>query len=206
MYIATLPRLRKTLATLGILASVLLVAGSTYYVFRPARLPAETLNPASRGSSVMSVYGYPWQPERLDLVAQDASLVVEGVIDEVLPPVWTTSDGAAPGDIRRAFEQASAHIRTPFRLSVDRAFKGSGVPRTLVFSVYGGAVGESIVTTDELERLKRGSKVIMFLKEHPKFPNVSSRFSPNLFFVIDGDVAHGPTRDVPVPDIVRQLQ
>jgi hypothetical protein len=210
MRILTLPRLSNSLVAI-ILLSFLLVGGLTYYILSSGSSPqasntdtSPSIEPFEPGTQ--RILGTSFQPEDLNALKSQSVVVVMGTVTEVLPSVWTTNDGVVPSDIRQTFEKASAHIRTPFRLAVERVYKANEVPSILEFSVYGGTTKDFNLISEDLERLKAGATVIMFMREHPQFTNVSSRLYPNLFFVVEGNVASGPVRDIPLSELESQIQ
>ncbi|MBI2916979.1 MAG: hypothetical protein HYY01_03210 [Chloroflexi bacterium] len=194
------------------LVSALLIAGSTYYAYYVLRASTSTHGAGAGATSIGSmtgVFSYPWQPKdgvEVKSAAQDAVIVAVAVVREVLPATWTTPDGSQPADVRDAFEKASAHIRTPIRMSVERVLKGDRVGDSLVISVYGGRADGTVVTTSDLDPLKPGVRVLLFLEELPRFSNPPSRLYPALTYVVDGEVAHGPMFDVPLADLIAQLK
>ncbi len=190
------------------MASVLIAGGGTYYALAksgqdPEPVPQSATEQA--GTSIMT-FSYPWQPDDLRVAKDDAAVVVQGTVKEVLPAVWTTPDNTPPADARQAYEQATAHIRTPIRLSVERRFKGNNIPDDLILSTYGGTLGSTTVLTESNDLLKPGTRVVLFLKDQPSFANVQSSLQPTLILVVDGDVARGPISNVPLSRLVSELE
>ena len=103
------------------------------------------------------------------------------------------------------------HIRTPVQLSVKRVFKGESVGDTLKFSFVGGRVGDTAHIFDGNESYEDGSRIIVFLATgKPGGParNVESEYGlyPRMHLIVKGDVAQGPTKDIPMKELLRQLQ
>jgi hypothetical protein len=79
----------------------------------------------------------------------------------------------------------------------------------IVFSVVGGRVGDTAVLTEDLDTYKSGRRIIVFLfKGPPGNPAATvhpSGLYPSTPLVIEGSVARGPVRNVPLAELISQL-
>ncbi len=154
---------------------------------------------------------YVGQPDDFSRALESSELVVEGVIDHLYPARWTTTDPAGPGVVtKEVAKDASVQIRTPVQLSVKQVFKGESVGDTLKFSFVGGRVGDTALIYAGNETFEEGSRIIVFLgkAEHGSPPhNVEpDALYPRLHLVVKGNVAQGPIKDIPMEELLQQLQ
>ena len=166
---------------------------------------------AEGAANVISTDVYIGQPDDFSSALARSDLVVEGVIDELYPARWSTVDNAAPGTItREVVKDLATHIRTPVQLSVKRVFKGKSVGDTLKFSFVGGRVGDTAHVYEWNDVFEEGTLVIVFLaKGGPGSAahNVEPQgLYPRMRLVVRGDVAQGPTKDIPMKELLGQLQ
>ncbi len=194
---------------LNLVLSILIAAAGTYYVLEQHPVPAAPTSPTGQQPAhVMTIHHYPGQPETWTALTQDADVVVEGVVERVLPARWTTPDGNAPTTLYQS--DSAVHIRTPVRLRVTRVFKGQPVPASLVFSFLGGQVGDATWASEEQEIYQPGTRLLVFLYRgqvgSPPAQIDPGALFPSIPLVIEGDVAHGPIKDIPVADLVQQIQ
>ena len=136
---------------------------------------------------------------------------MEGVIDEIYPPVWTTVDGVGPvSPTEEDVKNTVVHIPTPVQLSVKRVFKGESVGDVLKFSFVGGQVGDTVQTFEWNDTFEEGTRVIVFLaKGNPGGPasNVEEQaLYPKMHLIVKGDFAQGPIKEIPMGDLLRQLE
>ena len=166
---------------------------------------------AVEAANVIATNVYLGQPDDFSSELERSDLVVEGVIDELYPAQWSTIDGAAPGTITRDIvKDLAIHIRTPVQLSVKRVFKGESVGDTLKFSFVGGRVGDTAHVYEWNDVFEQGTRVIVFLaKGGPgnAAHNVESQgFFPRMHLVVKGDFAQGPIKEIPIKELLQQLQ
>jgi hypothetical protein len=194
---------------LSLTLALLIAGGGTYYAFHPSRQDGSTTAlTAADPPSVTLIESYTGQPDNFTSIAKNADYVIQGVIEEVSSATWTTPDGKAPEQTNE--QNPLVQIRTPVRLSVERIFKGRELPRTVVFSFIGGKVGNSVMMSEDTEIYKPGNRLIVFLykgqadsapgRVHP------DALFPSMPFVIDGNIAHGPAKDVPLTDLIAQIE
>ena len=160
--------------------------------------------------NIIHTQAYVGQPDDFGPQLARSHIVVEGVIDELYPARWTTPQPAGPGVItKEVAKNPNIHIRTPVQLSVKRVFKGESVGDTLKFSFVGGRVGDTALVYEGNETFEEGSRVIVFLgKGKPGSPahNVEPEaLYPRLHLVVRGDVAQGPIKDIPMKELLQQL-
>ena len=162
--------------------------------------------------NIIRTHAYIGQPDDFSSQLDRSDLVVEGVIDELYPARWSTVDNADPGTLTEDhLKDIAIHIRTPVQPSVKRVFKGESVGDTLKFSFVGGRVGDTAHIFDGNESYEDGSRIIVFLATgKPGGParNVESEYGlyPRMHLIVKGDVAQGPTKDIPMKELLRQLQ
>ncbi|MGH7964031.1 MAG: hypothetical protein ACRERD_19795, partial [Candidatus Binatia bacterium] len=133
-------------------------------------------------------------------MAQRADIVVEGVIEELLPATWTTPNGHAPTTvheeaIKLTQQNPLIQIRTPIRLRVERMFKGETerIGNELGFSVVGGRVGDvAVVNETTLPLFKPGTRIVAFLHigepDSPAALAYPSALWPSRFLIVEGAV------------------
>ena len=166
---------------------------------------------AEGAANVILTDVYIGQPDDFSSALERSDLVVGGVIDELYPARWSTVDNAAPGTItREVVKDLAIHIRTPVQLSVKRVFKGKSVGDTLKFSFVGGRVGDTAHVYEWSDVFEEGTRVIVFLaKGGPGSAahNVEPQgLYPRMHLVVRGDVAQGPIKDIPMKELLGQLQ
>lgn len=173
-------------------------------------------NYAIGATALIWTQGYVGQPDDFSSQFDRSDLVIEGVIDELYLARWSSVDGAAPDilttdDLNKIASNNSAiHIRTPVQLLVKQIFKGKSIGDTLKFSFVGGRVGDTAQIVDWNEAFQEGTRIIVFLATGaPGSParNVEANgFYPRMHLVVEGDVAQGPTKDIPIKELLGQLQ
>ena len=141
---------------------------------------------------------YDWDKLVIDLARRSS---VDGAAPNTLPPYdWS----------KLATNHSAIHIRTPVQLLVKQIFKGKSIGDTLKFSFMGGRVGDTAHIVDWNESFQEGARIIVFLATGaPGSPvrNVeASGFYPRMHLVVEGDVAQGPVKDIPIKELLRQLQ
>lgn len=233
----------EIIRAVSILSSLLVMIVSTWYV-----VSRDVGEVRSTPHVVLAVSSYEGQPDNFVSVAETADIIVEGVVEKVLPAKWTTQDGKMPKEIENLLSGASKNegptdssvsdstplpllqptsaptnaleadprglnpnhqIRTPVLFSVQKVFKGENVKDKIIFSVLGGTVDD--VTMDAGEGVyKPGAHLIVFLyrgkpDSAPAKAHVDALF-PSMPLVIDGNIAHGPIRDISVVELVEQIQ
>ena len=166
---------------------------------------------AEGAANVISTDVYIGQPDDFSLALERSDLVVEGVIDELYPARWSTVDNAAPGTITRdVVKDLAIHIHTPVQLSVKRVFKGKSVGDTLKFSFVRERVGDTAHVYEWNDVFEEGTLVIAFLAKGglgSAAHNVEPQgLYPRIHLVVRGDVAQGPIKDIPMKELLGQLQ
>ncbi len=196
---------RRARILLSILLSILIVGVGTYYL----RHRNSAFEATSRAGASVEVFSYYIQPDDWKREAEAVDVVVQGVIQEVLPSAWTTPDGK-PATESEWMNNDTYQIRTPARLAVERVFKGSNIDDSLTFDFAGGKVGGiTVAAGEDGNPYKVGARVILLLrKSEPGSP--SDRVNPSGFYpvaslVIEGNTARGPQKNAPLPEVVRQL-
>lgn len=193
---------------LSLMLSILIAGSGTYYALAQRPVPAvPRQQSAPQSAQASTIHSYTGQPETWTALTQDADLVVEGVVERLLPARWTTLDGTAPTTPQH--NDPTVHIRTPVRFTVTRVFKGQRVPPSVIFSIPGGQVGAAALASEETEIYNPGTHLLVFLyrgqASSPPAQIDSGALFPSMPLVIEGDVAHGPIKDVPVADLVQQI-
>jgi len=187
----------KSRAWLWSLALSVIIAGlGTAYAFR-------TPEP-----KLIKMHGYTSQPEDLQPVTDLSTYVVEGVVKQVLPAQWTTPDKRRPLALQKALSDPDFQLRTPVRILVQTVYKGTNVPRTLLFTLPGGLEGDLKIQHEGAPELRPGMKILVFLSEAPPKAGPWARISrlyPQLYFVVDGDILHGPLKDVQRAEVQSKL-
>lgn len=151
------------------------------------------------------------QPDDFSAEFKRSDIVVEGVIQQLYPARWTTIDGAAPEKLTPdVLKDLSIHIRTPVELAVKRVFKGDSVGDTLKFSFVGGRVGDTAYVFDWNYVFEKGTRVIVFLAKgevgDAAHKVEAQGLYPQMHLVVKGGLAQGPIKDVPLKELVQQLQ
>lgn len=207
MWSSSLRNHRVWWVVLSTAIALTIAAVGSYYVFVTqdndfseqnfAQLPAYAVG----ATVVVWTHAYIGQPDDYSSYLKDADIVVEGVIDELYPARWFTADGTGLETLTEDdLKNPDLHVRTPVQLSVKRVFKGESVGDTLKFSFIGGRVGDTAYVFEGNESYEEGAQVILFLK------NGAVGFSPRAYLLVKGDVAQGPIKDIPMEDLLRQLQ
>ena len=209
--------LRRTRGIAILALAALLVAAAATYAFSPneAPVPAPLGIPEwAVGAEHLSITdSYPSQPSDFDRSVSRSDLVARGVITEVMASRWATPSGAAPDDLGsyESLKAGSGQIRTPVVFAVNEAYKG-GVPDDdmLVFSYEGGRVGDTVQVVDNNHDIfAKGNQLIVFLSrggpDNPASHVSNSGLYPRLQLVVEGDVARGSKRDVPLQGVLQQL-
>lgn len=158
---------------------------------------------------------YMTQPDDLRTLANQSSFVVEGTISQVYPARWTTPDGNRPANLQDMTTNPQIQLRTPVRVLVGKVFKGSNdlaasmaQDRSVLFSMPGGSDGQITVQNEDNPTPKLGATVRIFLSKAPPVagPWVSiSPIYPQMIFTVDGDILHGPQKDVPLAAFDQQI-
>lgn len=197
---------------LSVFLSLIIAAVATYYVIQSNEASKSGLSEYATGATnIVAVDTYVGQPDDFTAEAQRADIVVEGVIETLLPARWSTPDGAPPDKLTlEVLKNLNVHIRTPVRLSVKRVFKGNNIGNTLMFSFVGGRVGDTAIVAEGNESYAQGNSIIVFLSkggpDNPASIVDPSGLFPRTHLVVKGEVAQGPIKDIPLKDLVRQIQ
>lgn len=201
-------------ALFAVLVLLMVVAGAAAAVrTNPAitgRTGSAAHQTAAAGAAKVIVEShYAGQPNDFRRLATEADLVIEGVIQETLPAQWTTADGRAPTTFHGPGANPKDQIRTPIRLSVTRAFKGARVGDAVTFSIVGGRVGDTALLTEDLDTYAKGQRVIVFLSkggpDNPATVVHPAGLYPVMTLVVEGGVARGPVKAIPLTELVPQL-
>ena len=205
---------RVHLAVFSIITALVVATVGSYYGFivRDGNSERNVLPQYAVGAvNIVKTHAYTGQPDDYSSVLKHSELVVEGVIDEIFPAQWSTSNGDGPDTlIRGDVKNIAIHIRTPVQLSVKRVFKGESVGDTLKFSFIGGRVSNTAHIFEWNEVFEEGTRVIVFLgKGSPGSPsrNIDPQgLYPRMHLVVKGDVVQGPIKDIPIQEFLQQLQ
>ena len=104
-------------------------------------------------------------PPSVDEATGQAQLVVSGLVKQVGPARWTTSDGSRPANPHLPGNRD--YIVTPVTIQVTNALKGSniGLGAELTLQAFGGVVGQDRVEWlhDKDNLYQTGQQVIVFL-------------------------------------------
>jgi hypothetical protein len=182
----------KRQLALSLLLAVLIAGGGTAYTLVQGARDANS-------KSVIKGHAYTSQTDDLKPLIELSAYVVEGTVQRVLPAEWTTPDKRRPKVLGEAMSSPDIQLRTPVLLSVETVFKGAHVPRTLFFSLPGGADGELSIGANLGARLEPGMKVVVFLSQASPGAGRWARISPlypQIYFVVDGETLHGPLNDI----------
>ena len=154
---------------------------------------------------------YLGQPEDFSSEFKCSDIVVEGEILQLYPAQWSTVDGAAPDELTPdVLKDLSIHIRTPVELAVKTVFKGDSVGDTLKFSFVGGRAGDTAYVYEWNDTFEEGAQVIIFLAKGgigSAAHNVEAQgLYPRMHLVVKGGLVQGPIKDVPLEEVLSQLQ
>lgn len=156
------------------------------------------------------ISSYPWQPDNLTIATEEAALVVEGTIKEVLAPQWTTPDGKAPDDPMTVTSNLDVQLRTPIMMSVEHVYKGDPATSEVLFSVIGGVDGQFNIQADDTNErpLVPGTQILIFLGSAPKDAGPWAKISPfypQLYYIVDEQRLQGPITTVEKDAVMQQL-
>ena len=180
--------------------SLVIVGLGTWWVL------AEPLQIDRTTSPEATAYGV--QPQDLSRISATSDWIVEGVVTEVYPAVWTTPDRNPPLRLAESFKDPNVQIRTPVLLEVDKVYKGKGIPGTVLFTLPGGQDGEVTVTSPFGMVPRKGDRIVTFLSKAPENSGPWVEISPlypQLFFISDGDALEGPTTTITRSRLTAQL-
>ena len=166
---------------------------------------------ADGATNLMVTQAYIGQPDDFSAELKRSDIVVEGVIQQLYPSQWTTEDGAAPDELtKEVMRNLSVHIRTPVELAVKTVFKGDSVGDTLKFSFVGGRVGDTAHVYKWNNTFEKGTRVIVFLGKggvgSAAHKVEAQGLYPRMHLVVKGGVVQGPLKDVPLEEVLSQLQ
>lgn len=104
----------------------------------------------------------------LATLVEQATHILLGRVEAVLPPRWETDDGARPADP----QTAQALIFAPVEVAVEQWLRGDARPSPVYLKALGGSMGADRVTTSPgLDfRYDPGERVVLFLRETAKPP------------------------------------
>ena len=155
----------------------------------------------------VTISSYSMQTDDLRALAQKSDLVVEGIIKEVRPSVWTTPDGLPPADVSLILNNLNIQLRTPILVSVDHSRKGD-VVGDLLFTTIGGESSQYKVEVEDDQPIAVGSRVVIFLSKAPADAGPWAKISPyypQLYFVVNGDKLVGPQKAIERSELDRQV-
>lgn len=207
----------KIKALLSVTCSLIILVVGIYMVISRNDYQDNFLPEYTDGAShIITSQSYPAEPDDYSHEAKRSDLVVQGVIEELLPAKWTTPNGQRPADTPEKDwqiykENPMIHIRTPIRLKVERVFKGENAEKELIFSVAGGRVNEMAMVEEAQEGLfKLGTRVIVFL--HKGEANSPASYAhpaalwPSRYLVVEDGVAHGEIKEIRLEELEKQVE
>ena len=193
------PRLTWNLPTsLGL--SLAIVALGSYGVLAQRASLSETPD--------RHAHAYGVQPADLGPVAAASDWIVEGVVTEVYPGEWTTTDKNPPTRMDEMFTNQNIQLRTPVLLDISRVHKGDLVPGTVLFTLPGGSSDDVTVSSPFGFAPRAGERVLVFLSHAPKDAGPWAEISPlypQLIFLADGADLHGPDATISRHQLTAQL-
>lgn len=154
---------------------------------------AQSSQPVASQEAGSAAYGV--QPQDLSRISNSSNLIVEGVVTEVYPSEWTTSDKNPPLRLTAALTNPNIQLRTPVLLEVSDVYKGEAVPGTILFTLPGGEANGITVSSPFGMTLVKGDRIVVFLSTAPQDAGPWAKISPlypQLFFLVDGPALHGP--------------
>jgi hypothetical protein len=182
----------------SITISFIILAGGAYYLGTKPKAQAQTR---------LVISSYSMQPDDFVPLTQRSDLVIEGVIKEIQPAIWTTSDGLPPADVVQALNDPTIQLRTPILVLIERAIKGK-VTGELLFTQVGGETALYKIETEDNRSLIAGNRILVFLSKAPKDAGPWSKISPyypQFYFIVQGDRLVGTQKVIQRSDLDQQL-
>ena len=206
---------RMPLVLLGAIVAVAIAAVGSYYGFfahndgvQKHGLPSFAVG----AETVIQVGYFPGQPDDYSNVFDRSDVVVEGVINELLPAKWTTTDAGPPEEITpEVMKDIDTHIRTTAVLDVETVYKGESIGETLNFSFIGGRVDDTAYVVEWNEGFTESARVILFLGQGeagaPAKMVDSQGLAPRMYLLVEEDGSiKGPIQEVDRETFLQQIQ
>ena len=206
---------RMPLVLLGAIVAVAIAAVGSYYGFfahndgvQKHGLPSF----AVRAETVIQVHFFSGQPDDYSNQFDRSDVVVEGVINELLPAKWTTTDAGPPEEITpEVMKDIDTHIRTTAVLDVETVYKGESIGETLNFSFIGGRVDDTAYVVEWNEGFTESARVILFLGQGeagaPAKMVDSQGLAPRMYLLVEEDGSiKGPIQEVNRETFLQQIQ
>ena len=206
---------RMPLVLLGAVVAVVIAVAGSYYDFfarndglREHGLPSYAVG----AENVVETHVYLGQPDDYSNETGRSDVIVEGVIDELLPSKWTTADREPPEEItREVVKDLDTHVRTIAVLNVEDVYKGESIGETLNFSFRGGRVGDTVYIHEWNEVFKEDARVILFLDRgeggSPAKKVDSQGFAPRMHLLVEDDgTIRGPIKEVDRATLLQQIR
>lgn len=154
------------------------------------------------------ITGYPLVLSVEAAVSQSV-LAVEGTVTKVGVPTWNTADRKKPGKPAQG-DALPAMIYTPFRVKVDKTYKGE-VGSYLDVKAFGGTVGgETMVFEDQDYVPREGDRVVVFVEQVFVEKNGDQLAIPLSVYTVDGAELRnqygGDNRPASLADLIRATQ
>jgi len=141
------------------------------------------------------------------IIAQDSSIIVVGIVQDILPARWTTIDGRRPANPHA--NSNTDTIYTPVLIKVETDVKGLGIQQQLYLYAWGGAIGQDSATwqLDAMYQFKEGERAVLFLNERGQLLNNSPLWSINEHYTIDTkDNADNGYQSLPLQKLLEQIK
>ena len=144
----------------------------------------------------------PAEPDIAALTAQ-ATLIVEGTVEQVGPARWTTADGRRPPDPFATTTEGYAKygIYTPVRLAVHSIWQGEFEASVVSFSLGEGTIGEEFVRLEPRDfwQPAAGQRAVVFLVASPEAQGPPYGLLDG--FVVSADTAAHPYLELPLAEL-----
>lgn len=170
----------------------------------PSSPPVDPNLPCSR---VVVESGHP----TVTMSAQGATLIVMGMVQQVLPPRWDTVDGRHPETC--PYPQNS--IFTPVVLSVEQLLKGTTALRQVLVYAYGGKIGRDEMSIgmppDQRYVFRVGERAVVLMVDPISAIELKAIDGAPLYYLLDhftvlsnGQATDG-TRTIPYQQLLDEI-
>ncbi|MDP3630249.1 MAG: hypothetical protein Q8S43_04760 [Actinomycetota bacterium] len=130
------------------------------------------------------VSGYPYTLSVEDAMDQSV-IAVEGTVSQVGEPTWNTADRKKPSEPEQS-DTLPAMIYTPFRVKVDKSYKGD-VGSHLDVKAFGGTVDDDrFVFTDFDYTPRAGDRVVVLVQQVFAEKNGDKLAIPRSLYTVNG--------------------
>lgn len=189
--------------SLSILTSLIILGISGIYYASQNRIGQTSQK------TTIKISGYRVQPDDLKPFVQNSFLVVEGIVKEVKPSVWTTPNNLAPANTATAMGNPDIQLRTPVLISITRTIKGDMVG-DLLFTMVGGEYNDYKIEWAEADpAIVAGDRIVVFLNKAPKdagpWANISPYY-PEFYFLVTDDKLVGFQKTIQRSEFENQLR